>query len=89
VSSRRGPGGGFSLARAPGKITVSEVLRVTDGPISLAPCAGGGCVRDSVCVTRRLWDRAGKALDEIFGAATIGGLAEEARNLGRASAYHI
>jgi len=32
VESRRGVGGGYSLARHPETITVGEVLRVVDGP---------------------------------------------------------
>ena len=38
VSSRRGQGGGYRLARDPATINVGEVLRVLDGPLALTPC---------------------------------------------------
>jgi Rrf2 family protein len=88
VASRRGPRGGFVLSRDPRGMTVGEVLRVTDGPIRLAPCAEGLCGRTTVCVTQRVWERAAAALEEVFAAATVGGLAEEARNMDQA-AYSI
>ena len=34
VRSRRGPDGGYLLARAPREITVADILRATDGPLA-------------------------------------------------------
>ena len=34
VRSRRGPDGGYLLARAPRDITVADILRATDGPLA-------------------------------------------------------
>ncbi len=34
VSSQRGPDGGYRLARAPGDVTLADVIRVVDGPIA-------------------------------------------------------
>jgi Rrf2 family protein len=39
VTSRRGPGGGYVLARHPREISFADVIRVTDGAIALVPCA--------------------------------------------------
>ena len=39
VGSRRGPGGGYTLAKAPSEISFAEVIRAVDGPIALVPCA--------------------------------------------------
>ena len=38
VRSLRGRSGGYMLGRAPDKITFAEIIRVTDGPLALAPC---------------------------------------------------
>lgn len=38
VRSRRGPGGGYQLARDPATINFGEVLRALDGPLALTPC---------------------------------------------------
>ncbi len=39
VESRRGRYGGHRLARAPARIAASDVIRIVDGPLALAPCA--------------------------------------------------
>jgi Rrf2 family protein len=38
LQSRKGRGGGYSLAKNPDTITVASVLRVLDGPIAPVPC---------------------------------------------------
>lgn len=38
VSSRRGLGGGYQLARDPATIDFGEVIRILDGPLALTPC---------------------------------------------------
>src|SRR5690349_19845720 len=39
VDSARGKMGGYRLARSADQITFGEVIRVTDGPLALIPCA--------------------------------------------------
>ncbi len=39
VESRRGPGGGYMLARSPRAIKVGMVIRVLDGPLAPIACA--------------------------------------------------
>ena len=39
VIGKRGPTGGYLLARAPEKISFADILRCIDGPLALAPCA--------------------------------------------------
>jgi len=38
VKSRRGPGGGFTLGRHPGRITLLEVYTTVDGPLDQRTC---------------------------------------------------
>ena len=42
VDSKRGPRGGYQLARSPDRICVGDVLRALDGPIALIADAGEG-----------------------------------------------
>ena len=51
VKARRGPGGGFELARPAGDITLLEVLETIDGPLRPSDCLMGtpGCMGD-VCI---------------------------------------
>ena len=39
VIARRGPTGGYVLARGADAISFADVLRAIDGPLALAPCA--------------------------------------------------
>lgn len=51
VNSRRGPRGGFVLARAPNELTLLEIVEAIDGPLTATSCmlgtpvcGGGDCV---------------------------------------------
>jgi Rrf2 family protein len=37
--SKKGAGGGYSLNKDPKEIFLVDILRITDGPIALVPCA--------------------------------------------------
>jgi len=39
VHSRKGPGGGYRLARAPREIRIGQVIRIIDGPLAPIACA--------------------------------------------------
>lgn len=61
VTSRRGPGGGYTLAKPPSEINFAEVIRLMDGPIALVPCASlnfyercGDCQDEATCAIRRV-----------------------------------
>jgi Rrf2 family iron-sulfur cluster assembly transcriptional regulator len=59
VTSVRGPGGGYMLARAPSDTRVSDVIMAVDEPISATRCVPGspaGCHADKArCLTHDLW----------------------------------
>jgi Rrf2 family protein len=38
VSSKRGQGGGYQLARDPSSVNFGEVIRALEGPLALTPC---------------------------------------------------
>lgn len=85
VVSHRGVNGGFALAKAPDRITVTDVLEAVEGPIALVPCLNGPCKRASSCVTRYMWQKAGAALKDTFSGVTIGEMAKQSKELGTAS----
>lgn len=39
VSSKQGSVGGYELRKQPNDIFLSQIIRITDGPIALVPCA--------------------------------------------------
>ena len=82
VCSHRGRNGGFSLACDPAATPIGAILHATEGSFALVPCLNDKpCDRASLCVTRALWNRATRALDEIFSKTTLADLAEEAKKL--------
>ena len=82
VVSRRGKHGGFRLGREPQEVTVADVVEAAEGPIALVPCtADETCRRASVCVSRRVWQTATIALNEVLRGTTIADLASGAKEL--------
>ena len=80
VESRRGNIGGYLLSRAPGKITVGEVIRFIDGPIEPISCARQGyanCGDMYKCVFRKVWQDVSKATSDIIDNVTFEALAFE------------
>jgi Rrf2 family protein len=57
VESRRGPEGGFLLARPPGEVTVADVIRAVDGPLAAVQGRAPEAVR---------YAGAAAALDEVW-----------------------
>jgi len=57
VSSTRGPGGGYSLARAEEEITMAQIIIAVDESYDATSCGGEGtCSGDNFqCLTHDLW----------------------------------
>ena len=83
VESVRGSQGGYSLARDPAEITVGDVIRVLEGPITFVDCApeGGtpGCCRADACVTQKVWAKMRDSIAGLLDSITLADLCDEAR----------
>jgi Rrf2 family protein len=80
VESRRGKVGGFLLAKAPGKITVGDVVRFVDGPIEPIACVKQGYAecRDAYrCVLRDVFRDVAKATSDVIDHVTFEALAAQ------------
>jgi Rrf2 family protein len=77
VISRKGPGGGYSLARPPHAITLGAVVRAMDGPLAPISCASVsgyaecGCPEPATCGLRAVWKEARDALSAIMDSTTF------------------
>ena len=94
VRSLRGPKGGHELARAPGEITLMEVLTALEGSFLPAGPAGGNGMagaRDlpSVRVQEELWQRVADEARKILGGTTVHDLLERQRALTAPARYYI
>jgi Rrf2 family protein len=78
VDSARGKTGGYRLARPADLITFGEVIRLTDGPLALAPCVSRNfykrcddCVDEATCTLRRVLARVRNEASEILDRTTL------------------
>ena len=80
VESRRGFGGGYTLALPPSQITVGNIVRTVEGPVVPVKCAGEGDVPDECpdnCQARRVWRKVGEAIDSVLDSVTLEDLLQE------------
>jgi len=61
VSSMRGPGGGYVLARPADEISIGEIMRAVGEPVKMTRCnrdreGKGGCMGGEDCITHGLWN---------------------------------
>lgn len=75
VTSHRGAKGGYELSRDPSSITMGEVIRSLEGPITPMSCAPedgavATCIRGDFCSAQLLWtrirDAVGQTLDSTL-----------------------
>ncbi|MGG5819549.1 Rrf2 family transcriptional regulator [Falsiroseomonas sp. HW251] len=73
VTSARGPGGGYRLAKAPQEITVSEIVLAVDEPIQATRCeeGGPGCLAGERCLTHELWAELGDQIRLFLEGLTL------------------
>lgn len=85
VTSVRGAGGGYQLARPASEISVGDVLRALEGNLDAVTCSGGqeesGCGGADLCVTRYVWQRINESITQAVDTMWIDQLVEESRKL--------
>jgi Rrf2 family cysteine metabolism transcriptional repressor len=76
--SQRGQNGGFSLARRPEQIRLSQVVQVAEGSLAPAPCVDNSahCQRADSCVTRDIWQRVHRAVLGVLDDITLADMVE-------------
>ena len=95
VASRRGNEGGYLLRCRPEELTVGEIIRFVEGPTSPVACTDGppkeGCRLHGLCVFLAMWQRADRAVSEIFDKTTFRDLLDEEERMSAAagSSYSI
>ena len=92
VRSFRGPKGGYTLAKAPGEITLYEIFKVFEGEsavvLGLEDTAVAAGPAD--LVTRQVWMQVQKAMLEVLESKTLQDLVDEVKKVGdRALNYQI
>ncbi len=78
VKSIRGAGGGYTLARNPSEIRLSEILQALEGTCALVDCVEDPdyCHRIPFCATHEVWTKASYLLKHYFDSVTLQDLIE-------------
>lgn len=75
VRSKRGAGGGYTLARDPAEITLAQIVSAVDGPIQAGdfgePHADGACDHEGQCVLLAIWSDVGSTLRAMLSGFTL------------------
>lgn len=82
VTSRYGARGGYELSRPPVEITMAEIVRVLEGPITPMVCATElpaesrteFCSREEFCSTKTMWMRVRDSIADALTAMTLADL---------------
>ena len=82
VYSKKGPGGGYMLARAASEIPVGQVVRALDGPLAPIACASRSAYRPCKdcedvkrCMVRIIMTKVRDAMAEVLDELTVADMA--------------
>ncbi len=92
LKSKRGPQGGYCLAKKLDEITVLDVLNATEQDVLLVDCAGEttkqskrrivDCPFEGNCVTQTVWEEASTLLNTLFSGMTLETLCQRGQAMG-------
>jgi Rrf2 family transcriptional regulator, iron-sulfur cluster assembly transcription factor len=87
VTSVRGPGGGYRLARPSAELRIADIIVAVDEPIAATRCrpnGSKGCTKTGArCVTHDLWEELGQQIHVFLSSVSLADVVER-RVLGRA-----
>lgn len=93
IKSVRGVRGGYMLSEHPSMITVGKILKALEGPILASNCVDESttdCDNIDYCVTRLIWNKITKSVDDIIESITLQDMLNDNAKLERAKhTYNI
>jgi Rrf2 family iron-sulfur cluster assembly transcriptional regulator len=86
VTSVRGPGGGYRLARPSSELRIADIIVAVDEPIAATRCkpnGAKGCTKTGArCVTHDLWEELGQQIHIFLSSVSLADVVER-RVLGK------
>lgn len=82
LASQRGAKGGYRLARMPEEISLAEVIRALEGPVSMTLCTADGgedCEHEPVCPVRPRWQSINVAILRALDGVTLSDMSSPGR----------
>jgi len=96
VFSKKGPGGGYMLARAPSDIKIGQVIRVIDGPLAPIACASRtayqpcrDCKNVKTCTVRLMMTKVRDTLSDVLDRLNLADMVAMGDGSNVALMYHI
>jgi Rrf2 family iron-sulfur cluster assembly transcriptional regulator len=81
VSSVRGPGGGYCLAKPMDQVSVADIIQAVDETLDATQCGGrGDCHDDHPCMTHNLWTNLNMRMFEYLRAVTLHELVDQQKS---------
>lgn len=78
VTSVRGPGGGYRLAREARLISIGDVIHAVDESVDATRCQGqSNCQQGERCLTHSLWTELSERITQFLGNISLADLMEK------------
>jgi Rrf2 family transcriptional regulator, cysteine metabolism repressor len=72
ISGHNGPKGGYVLAKDPREITIGEIIKAIEGPVSLVDCySGHDCAQMETCTVRSPIDKIQQSINRLLDSITV------------------
>jgi Rrf2 family iron-sulfur cluster assembly transcriptional regulator len=76
VTSVRGPGGGYRLAKPADQTSIADIVMAVDEPLRATRCAGhgsgAGCMKGGArCLTHDLWEETGRRIHQYLASVSL------------------
>ena len=85
VTSVRGAGGGYKLAKPASEISVGDILRALEGSLDAVNCPGleeeSSCDGSEFCVTKYVWQKINDGINRTVDEMKLDQLVEESRSM--------
>jgi len=78
LQSVQGRRGGYSLARSPSEIAMTDIIEAVEGPIAMTECTlhGSDCGIEDMCNTRDHWQHINRAVHTALAGVKLDALTE-------------
>lgn len=80
VTSTRGPGGGYRVARDLDKVAVSEIIGAVNESVDATQCAGKeNCHSHGRCLTHDLWEGLSEQIEDFLSGVSLQNMIDQRR----------
>ncbi len=95
LHSRMGVGGGYRLAKAPGEITLGQIVRVLDGPLAPVKCVSQmayepcGCPDEETCGLRLVMGDVRNAIADVLDGTSLADVTARVNHVQKRGSHNL